>query len=403
MGAWFGRNGKLVAIFFAGLACRLVVSVMFFGSHDVNVQIHHAYMIREGMPAWTSKLPVAYFVPPAMAIVAEKAKLPKHVAQELPAIAGDLLAAFLLLGIANRRGLERERWLWPAIYLLNPVTIILSAYHGNIDPVMTAMMLWALDLRWRDKPIASGLAIGLAIAMKPTALLALPVLLIPIRRKGNIALGLTGVLLPVAICVPFAMTDPTFGRFLLTYSGMYGNWGVSMLFRQGENVARQLLSLPEVIVNALHWLNEVLQSVGKYLLALILIEWLVHLARRWRIDSFEKNAAAMAASYLVFYVFATGFGPQYLSFAIPFLLIASTRLSLIHSALLTPYLIVVYMHGALYRNTDTEAPITGRLQSLTEEHLTLVVAHGVFALLAWLACIWVLWKLVRMEERTLAV
>ncbi|HEX7830360.1 MAG TPA: glycosyltransferase 87 family protein [Thermoanaerobaculia bacterium] len=398
MGAWLGRNGKLIVIFLTGLLCRLIVSVMFFGSHDVTVQIHHAYMIRVGLPAWTSKLPVAYYVPPAMAIVAEKTNIPKHVAQELPAIAGDLLAAFLLVGIASRRGRERERWLWPAIYLLNPVTIILSAYHGNIDPVMAAMMLWSLDLRWRDKPIASGLAIGLAIAMKPTALLALPVLLIPPRRKGNIALGATGILFPIAICVPFAMTDPTFGRFLLTYSGMYGNWGVSMLFRQSENVAKQLFDAPEIVRNILYALNEALQSVGKYLLALILVDWLIHLTRRWRIDSFEKNAAAMAATYLVFYVFATGFGPQYLCFAVPFLLIASTRLSLIHCALLTPYLIVVYMHAALYSNPDAESPITTRLQSLTDEHLSLLVAHGTFALLAWLACIWVLWKLVRVEE-----
>ena len=46
-------------------------------------------------------------------------------AQKLPAIAGDLLAGFLLWRYARRRGDERE-WVLPAIYLLNPVTVILS-------------------------------------------------------------------------------------------------------------------------------------------------------------------------------------------------------------------------------------------------------------------------------------
>ncbi len=388
------RN-RTILLFAAGLLLRLAVSFAFYGSHDVRVEVHHAWRIRHGLPSWTSKLPIGYFTPPAMAIIAEKIHLREDVAQELPAIAGDLFTAFLLLQIARRRGLTREQWLWPAIFLLNPVTIILSAYHGNIDPVMAAFILWALDLRWRDKPLASGITLGLAVAMKPTALLALPVLLIPVKRKGNITLAAAGVLTPIAICLPFAILDPTFGQFLRNYSGMYGNWGIPMILRQGENVARQLLHLPDSLVGILHVINVALASYGKYLLAAILLAWLAHAARRWNVDSFAKNATLMAATYLVFFVFATGFGPQYISLLVPFLLIATTRISMIHSALLTPYLIVVYVHAQFYADPDRDVAVTQRLGTLTKADLALLAAHGLFSLVAWAACAWALWMLIR--------
>src|SRR5882672_2493576 len=114
--------------------------------------------------------------------------IPDYVAQKLPAIAGDLLAAILLRRIAERHYRSRAGTTWMAIYLLNPVTVMLSAYQGNVDPLMAAMMLWALDLRWRDEPISAGVVLGLAIAMKPTAVLALPVLVLPLARRGNLRL-----------------------------------------------------------------------------------------------------------------------------------------------------------------------------------------------------------------------
>jgi hypothetical protein len=385
----------MIVVVVLGLTIRLAVAMMFVGSWDVVSQVYHGELIVAGESAWTSKLPVAYFLPAAMHLLADATQLPKTFTQKLPAIAGDLWIALLLYGIAARLPRAGPRWLWPAIYLLNPVTVMLSAYHGNADPLMGAAMLTALVLRWRERPLASGVMLGLAIAMKPTALLALPVLLLPLARRGNVRLAAAAVLTPVAICTPFALLDPTFGKFLSNYSGPYGNWGISLILRQVENVSRQLLGIDGPLVAILGALNAAFLASGRWILMGILVLWGLWMMRRLRIGDFEQNAIAMTATFFVFYVFTPGFGVQYLSLALPFLLIVSPRLMLWLSAVISPYILGTYLQAGLYERYGMDKPITARLASLSSAELTLLVATGLFAIASWLTCVWILYRLAR--------
>src|SRR5207244_6571903 len=104
-----------------GLAVRLIVAFAFWGSEDVTLQIQHGQLINSGKPAWTTKLPIGYFLPALMQSLWRTTHFPENVAQKLPAILGDLLAALLLWRIAEREQRSGPRWLWPAIYLLNPL------------------------------------------------------------------------------------------------------------------------------------------------------------------------------------------------------------------------------------------------------------------------------------------
>lgn len=375
----------------AGLGARLLVAAAFEGSRDIVLQIHHGQAILAGHSAWTSKLPIAYFLPALMQLAAAKWGIAETLAQKLPAIAGDVFCAILLWKLARRRD-HQKPWLWPAVYLLNPVTIILSAYHGNVDPLMAAAMLWALTLRWRDSPVSAGVALSLALTMKPTALLALPVLLLPLSRAGNVRLAVSAVVATVAICAPFALADPNFGAFLANYGGPYGSWGFPLLFKQSENVGRQLLSMEGPAVEVLHGINRLFATYGRHVLVAVIGAALLLLRKRWRISSEEQNASAMAAMYLLFYVFATGFGPQYLSLAAPFLLIGSTRLAVIYSLVLTPFLTGTYVYATVYDKYGLE-PITDRLATLATAELALIFAVGAAAVVAWLTCAWIVRRL----------
>lgn len=387
----------VLAIFVFGFAIRIFVAIFFWGSEDVTVQIYHAWRIKEGRSAWTSKLPIAYYAPPLALEFALATGFPEHASHKLPAIIGDMLVAFLLLRIATRRNSPR-RWLWPAVYLLNPATVTLSAYHGNIDPVMAAAMLWALDLRWREKPIAAGSSLGLALAMKPTAILQLPTLMIPLRSKGNIRLAVAALAVLAAICAPFLISDPEFGRFLTSYGGAYGEWGITLLLRQlDQNLAGRLSFLPEWITGMMHSANTLMEQHGRYFLAAILAVWFLYMLRRWRSLDFEENARVIAATYLVFFVFATGFGPQYLSLVIPFLMIASLRLSVIYLAVLSPYLIVTYMFASAFKKYEGQR-VFDRLSTLPRGDVFLLVANRGLTVVAWAAGAWVLWRLLKRQK-----
>ncbi|HYC88858.1 MAG TPA: glycosyltransferase 87 family protein [Thermoanaerobaculia bacterium] len=387
----------VLAIFILGFAIRIFVAIFFWGSEDVTVQIYHAWRIREGHSAWTSKLPIAYYAPRLALEIALQTRFPEHASHKLPAILGDMLVAVLLLRIATRRGSPR-RWLWPAVYLLNPATVTLSAYHGNIDPLMAAAMLWALDLRWREKPIAAGASLGLALAMKPTAILQLPALMIPLRAKGNIRLALAALGVLAAICLPFLLTDPEFGRFLTGYGGAYGEWGITLLMRNlDQNLASRLAFLPGGVAGMLHTANTMLEQHGRYLLAAVLAAWFLYALRRWRSLDFEENARVIAATYLVFFVFATGFGPQYLSLVIPFLIIASLRLSVFYLAVLSPYLIVTYMFSWAFKKYEGQR-VFDRLGTLPKSDVFLLLANRGLTVVAWAAGAWVLWRLLRQKN-----
>lgn len=387
----------ILAIFVLGFAIRIFVAIFFWGSEDVTVQIYHAWRIRDGRSAWTSKLPIAYYAPPAALEFALLTGFPEHASHKLPAILGDMLAAFLLLRIATRRNSPR-RWLWPAVYLLNPATVTLSAYHGNIDPLMAAAMLWALDLRWREKPVAAGSSLGLALAMKPTAILELPALMIPLRKKGNVRLAAAALGVLAAICAPFLITDPEFGRFLSSYGGAYGEWGITLLLRQlDQNIAGRLSFLPGWITGMMHSANTMMEHQGRYFLAAILATWFLYALWRWRSLDFEENARVIAATYLVFFVFATGFGPQYLSLVIPFLLIASLRLSILYLAVLSPYLIVTYMFASAFKKYEGQR-VFDRLSTLPRGDVFLLVANRGLTVVAWAVGAWVLYRLLARKK-----
>ena len=375
-----------------GLLLRLIVAVSFWGSRDVTLQIYHGERILEGRAAWTSKLPIAYFLPPLMQSVARHTAVPDYVAQKIPAIAGDMLAAILLIQIARRRRSEKP-WIWAGVYLLNPLTVMLSAYHGNVDPLMAALILWALYLRWRERPVAAGTAFGLAVAMKPTAILALPVLLLPLARRGNVRVAAAAILVPAAICLPFVLREPTFCRFLATYSAPFGSWGISLLTRQFENVARQWALIHGGLLDVLTQTNALLSSHGRYLLIAVLVAWFVFVARRLEMRTFEHAALATAGTFLVFYVFTTGFGVQYLGLALPFLLIASVRLAMIYSAALSPFLVTTYLQADLSEKYGVQT-ITANLRLLSHADLALLIANGVLSIVAWSACAWILWRVV---------
>ena len=389
------RRGVLfLAILLVGLAIRLVVAVQFHGSIDITLQILHGELILSGQPAWTSKLPIGNYLPAAMQWIAVHSDIPASVMQKVPAIVADLLAALLLYRIRSRRAGERP-WVWPAVYLLNPLTVMLSAYHGNVDGLMAVAILWALDLRTGEHPVAAGVSAGSAILMKPTALFALPVLMLPLSRRRHWTLGAVAVLFSAAVCAPFVWLDPAFGRFLSTYAAPYGNWGISYGLQQLEYVAERLPGVSPEIADGIGGINTFFAANSQIFVASMMAAWLVYLLVRWKLDGFDENARGLAATYLWFYVITTGFGVQYLSLAFPFILILSTRLAALYAAALSPHVFDSYVRVG---GEEAARAVAVLLTSEATADVALGAARGVAALVAWLVCVWILWRLVRTRD-----
>lgn len=238
---------------------------------------------------------------------------------QIPAILADLAIAFLVqLALGWRGASERARLAAAALVALGPVFLVVSGFHGQIDsiailPALAGVLLW---LRLDDHPrraLVMGLLIGLGGALKTVPLVAVLALL-PWARSVREAAALvaSAAALPVAAFVPFAIADPSGVWAAVTYRGVPGVGGLS------------LVAQPEL---ARGWMNEA--PVDPSWLTFALIDYggvvaagglalLAYLLFRYRPGPVEGAALA----YLALWGFGVNFFLQYVIWGFPFMLAA---------------------------------------------------------------------------------
>lgn len=89
-------------------------------------------------------------------------------------VAGVVVAAVYTIRLARLRGLSTSLTAWTVI--ANPLTLVLFIVAGHNDSVMLAAILASLYYAQTDRRIAAVVLMGAAIAVKPIAILALPIL-----------------------------------------------------------------------------------------------------------------------------------------------------------------------------------------------------------------------------------
>jgi alpha-1,6-mannosyltransferase len=94
-------------------------------------------------------------------------------AMKLGLLAFEAVILASLAGLLRLQGAPATRI---AIYAWHPLPIWEIAGNGHVDAAMVALLMLALLLQARSRPFVSGMAVALGGLIKPTALLALPVL-----------------------------------------------------------------------------------------------------------------------------------------------------------------------------------------------------------------------------------
>ena len=91
----------------------------------------------------------------------------------VPGILADFLAVLVLMRLREKTGRPP---LWALVlFALSPVSLMVSGYHGNVDPVMTLFLLVAAWMCIEQKPLLCGIALGIACQIKVAPLLVAPV------------------------------------------------------------------------------------------------------------------------------------------------------------------------------------------------------------------------------------
>ncbi|MBR3297579.1 MAG: DUF2029 domain-containing protein [Clostridia bacterium] len=95
---------------------------------------------------------------------------------KLPSIIADLAAAYLVYRLAIKRLRFAPAFLLAALVAFNPVMLYISGGWGQIDQILTVLIVLAMLALNANKPILGGVIYGFAILMKPQALMVGPLM-----------------------------------------------------------------------------------------------------------------------------------------------------------------------------------------------------------------------------------
>jgi hypothetical protein len=230
-------------------------------------------------------------------------------------------------------GADAPRWLLIGI-ALNPVCILQVCQHGNFDVLVAlwiAAALSALLAFWRTGResdwLLACLFLGMGGLTKTVPLLLLPLCLIGFRRIEPAArtIGACLALGPAALgmAVLFVLTPDAVWQHVITYHALPGWFGLTGLIVHfaGSDALAAYVRIFQIAMVAL----------------VAAISW--RALRRQPANGFETVFTA-AALILMLYVFGTGYGPQYVYWAVPLLLICYA------DPAMRPWLRLTYAVGA---------------------------------------------------------
>lgn len=235
-----------------------------------------------------------------------------------PGIAADLLSVLVLLWLRRRTG--RPAWWALALFAVSPVSFMVSGFHGNVDPLVPLGLILAAAACVSGEAALCGLCIGLACQVKIIPVLVAPIFFFHWLHRGKagaftataVATGVIGWLVPL-LAIP-----GIFLKNVLGYSSIWGVWGVTYLLRLTDEESLRGIAFSTLTPA---------QAGIITALKVIVVAGVLALAWRRRAAAPEDLLTTIALAWLVFFVFAPGFGVQYLVWPAPFFLYLSARWS----------------------------------------------------------------------------
>jgi hypothetical protein len=342
-GAWLGGLGLLGLGLVVGFAVRLWIILHGLEVADVE-HLHNVgrYLLIEGknpysLPPFESNFPpVALFLEAGAILVSNATQIPFHIIFKLWPLASDLGCAVVIFVLLVRDGRgPRRAALWTWLYLLNPVSIIITADHGNLDPVTNFLAVLALALltvrpgRWFGW---SALSLGLAVAVKPNSILLMPFFAAArgLRFRQRVLYAIVTGLPTGLTLIPFFLNDAkgVIGN-LAGYAGEY-DFGFAAPLRAAWYMKATSFWLPG--------------TVGLDLTSATRFTFLAAYAALWLLAAGRARPAQLAmVVYVLFYTLFAGLSAQYSVWVLPFAILAGDWFVILYSIAATCGLVGFYL------------------------------------------------------------
>lgn len=209
-------------VFFIAHGTNVADIKLLFGMGDAFLNGLNPYLSL----TYNSYPPIAVYIEAFTILFARAISIPFHEVTKIwPNIADILICLLLYKYLIKLKLNSLHAAFWSLIYVLNPISIIISSIHGQLDSIPSLFVLISIYLLTESKNMHLNLSaffLGLAIAVKPNPLILLPFFLI--LKKINLRHGLLFLIIsigPVTIAlIPYLSNLQVLSR-ILEYSGVY--------------------------------------------------------------------------------------------------------------------------------------------------------------------------------------
>jgi len=272
----------------------------------------------------------------------------------VPLIAADAGIALVVASAAKGRRAVAAA----ALVALGPSFIVISGYHGQIDPLAILPAVAAVAF-WDRMPgprraLYAGLLVGAGCAIKTTPIYVLLALLPSVRSwREAVTMVAAAAAVPLALMAPFLAHTPHELIDALKYHGFRGTSPLSILLQ--PEFAEQLTRLvtPGRLVSWIYEHGPAIVTVTLTAVALLT----TRLGRGW------SPAERAGLLWLAFYIVTPVFFFQYLVWGLPFLLLAD-RGRLVLAVQVVALLPTVLFYRAPWEDEAVAWPYGGAMLAL---------------------------------------
>lgn len=274
---------------------------------------------------------------------------------KLPAILAELAIGIFIYKLALQRLSNKIASLSAALVLLNPVLIFNSAVWGQIDGILTLLLILTVYYLNRKSLILSSIFFGLSILIKPQALAIAPIFPLFIFNhfslKNILKLTFPGLSVILLFSFPFFITQPISGFFQLLSKmigdypyislNAYNTWGI-IGFWINDNLKVGILTYQQIgyVFYFLYWVllaySFISKKISLYALATLATMAFFFLPTRVH----ERYLYPSIPFLIILFIF----------FRSRFILILTSLLSLVH--FINLYFVYIY-YNVLYLKTPS--------------------------------------------------
>jgi hypothetical protein len=322
------RPGLIIAVAVVASLVKVAIALTSLGTNDVLAFYQFAKAIDSHGLAWTYEHSILFNHPPligyflrALARLEHQPFLQQNGLTfpfflRLPGIIADFVSVLLVLSVAGRYPhLRPPRWAL-LLFAASPVSMMITGFHGNTDPILVLFLLLASIMAVHGRPALCGLSLALACQVKIIPLLLLPIFFFFWIERRRISLFLGSFLgSSIIFCLePLLKTPVMFAKNVLAYGSFWGVWGLTYCLR--------MTGLNEFNKTSFFNLSALQNAITMILKVTVVLGILVLAWRRRKLPA-PSLFASIGYAWLIFFVVSPGVAAQYLVWLAPFILFLS--------------------------------------------------------------------------------